>query len=1060
MTDIDAEVVEEIIEEIIEEIVDDQDQVLAEANTTNNEYSLHLRRQSDIPDDLTVPSGYFDTGSSFRHLSDVDPFSSISRETTDSSPDTFGGSLPADSPTNFEMSNVPVPTPGPAPAPIPEADTPGAAPFPTPVPAPMPLQTPSPVPAPMPLPTGPVSSSESDSKQDDEGEELSYVEDTISNEMVPKPPPPPPPPSESETSTPSPLPPPPPPPENSESEGTGQVPPPPPTAEPKDPMPPPPPVPETENQAPPPPPTPEPESESSTTPSPLPPPPPPEESESEGSGQVPPPPPTPEPQDNVPPPPPTPEPKDNVPPPPPASVEEEEEVVEVEEEEALPEETQVYGETSSVPSGPEFKTKPIPYPSETAEDDSYDRNSALIKPVVETPSPQSSDDAPMQVPLEWFDETEPSTPVTSNINNEGFLRESLLDQGTPAVILEESVEEDTTFEKEETVEEETIEEELVELSQEIVSATVSGGDVEKMEEGKSQIEDPITNQPKEQINAVEDTRKPTAQTSPVEEVVYYQEPPQYLHQSSSRGKFETSFLVIFCLCLVFLAVFAAGIYVILGPVAKLLPPFNDEGDDPSFTPNPIPGPSPVAPSPSPPFVGDQPTTPMEPYEAGQCNLSGQAQPNVISQCNCNGQITTLQENVRQKYEALKTTFVPQIYGTWDYPPESCEPANQALIWLSTVVSVDEADLTQRYALALLFFGTDGSNWRSSDNWVTQADVCTWFGIACSGQAVSALGLTANALAGPLPWELGLLRGLQGIDVSGNVISGVLPGELFLPSGIRQVTLSNNRIVGQLPIELGFASNLEILQVDNNLLQGTLVSDLGRAASLKHLDLGSNDFVGEIPTEMYQLTQVSSLSLESNALLMGRIPTEFGRFTNLEFFSISNTAIRARIPRQYGALTKLTDFRMANTLVGGDIPSEIGDLAEILNADLADSQFRQMIPTILGNFRDITSLQLNSNGLTGLVPSELGLLTKLTSLLLHGNEISGYVPTEIGQLTLLETFTLQQNPLMTGRIPVTVCDLRSFSLEIFTTDCPSRDNGNFLGVNCPIPTCCTGCSFPP
>jgi hypothetical protein len=94
-------------------------------------------------------------------------------------------------------------------------------------------------------------------------------------------------------------------------------------------------------------------------------------------------------------------------------------------------------------------------------------------------------------------------------------------------------------------------------------------------------------------------------------------------------------------------------------------------------------------------------------------------------------------------------------------------------------------------------------------------------------------------------------------------------------------------------------------------------------------------------------------LEGNIRLAGRIPTEFGQFTDLEFFSISNTTIRARIPREYQALTKLTDLRMANTLVGGSIPDEISVLTDLFNADLADSRFRQTIPTILGNFRNMS-----------------------------------------------------------------------------------------------------------
>ena len=53
--------------------------------------------------------------------------------------------------------------------------------------------------------------------------------------------------------------------------------------------------------------------------------------------------------------------------------------------------------------------------------------------------------------------------------------------------------------------------------------------------------------------------------------------------------------------------------------------------------------------------------------------------------------------------------------------------------------------------------------------------------------------------------------------------------------------------------------------------------------------------------------------------------------------------------------------------------------------------------------------------------------------------------------LLDQLALEDN-LLTGRMPLEVCELRDFGLESFTTDCPMRDEG----VVCPIPTCCTSC----
>jgi Leucine rich repeat len=876
MEDIDTEIIEEdidteIIEEIIEELIDDQDEV----NNTNAEFSLHLRRQSDIQDDITT-SAYFDSGTSF-HTMSTDPFSSVSRE--DSSPDDFAADsdspistpVPAPAPTPTP-SPAPVPAPVPSPAPIPVANnpmltstptpapvptpyvntpTPAPVPVPTPSPAPIPIvntptpaQFPAPAPAPAPFPTrdpAPPQQTSSDETTEDAvsqngDDNLSFEEAFIASSMLPPPPPPPPSVQENRHTTAAPRPPPPPPPID------------------------------TLRSA-----------------SPV----------SDGS----------------------------------------------------------------VPTGPEFKTKPIPNLRQTDNEDDFKPDSTLIRPV-EMPSPASSDDSgPMQVPLDWFDETEPTSPVPSNTNYGDILRESLLQDGTPSAIVEE--------EEEGTIEEETVEEEE-EVIEEVTQSTAEEGyaDIIAVDEGKSQTAD-------EEVKVAEEQTKP-ANDANQEYATYYEPPPQYLHETQA-GKFETSFFAMGCICLIFLLLCFGAIYLLLGIVTESVPPFNEDGSD---------NPASTTPSPSPPpFVGDQVTRPMDPFVPGQCDFGGQEQPNILSQCSCTGQVKILSEDVRLKYEALQVTFANQIYGTWSYPAESCEPANLALLWLSTVVSVDNTDLTQRFALAVLYYGTDGKLWVSQDNWLEQADVCSWYGISCSGQLVSFVGLMANNLVGPvsakslvlfihqilpcsnshwssrvqpqIPWELGLLSGLSGVDLSRNTITDELPGELFLPPGIRQVTVSDNRITGALPFEIGLALNLEVLQVDNNLLQGTIVSSLGGVLALKMLDLGHNDLDGTIPTEMYRLTRLVSLNLEGNNKLTGRIPTEFGYFTDLEFFSISNTTIRAQIPRQYGALTKLTDFRMANTLVGGRIPAEVGDLTDIINADLADSRFRQSIPTILGNFRNMS-----------------------------------------------------------------------------------------------------------
>ena len=98
--------------------------------------------------------------------------------------------------------------------------------------------------------------------------------------------------------------------------------------------------------------------------------------------------------------------------------------------------------------------------------------------------------------------------------------------------------------------------------------------------------------------------------------------------------------------------------------------------------------------------------------------------------------------------------------------KSSTPQHKALAWLAgdaNLTSYSEQKKIQRYALATLYYSTNGGNWRRSDKWLSDADVCgQWFQcdnttINCtSAGAVSTLDLSENSLMGMIPAEIGML----------------------------------------------------------------------------------------------------------------------------------------------------------------------------------------------------------------------------------------------------------------------------------------------------------------
>jgi hypothetical protein len=93
------------------------------------------------------------------------------------------------------------------------------------------------------------------------------------------------------------------------------------------------------------------------------------------------------------------------------------------------------------------------------------------------------------------------------------------------------------------------------------------------------------------------------------------------------------------------------------------------------------------------------------------------------------------------------------------------PQNNALNWLANNTNMDtysDAKKIQRYALATLFFSTNGASWNDNSTWMSDEDECGWYNnraSLCTRGSVDSLSLYGNNLVGTIPIELGLLSNL-------------------------------------------------------------------------------------------------------------------------------------------------------------------------------------------------------------------------------------------------------------------------------------------------------------
>ena len=298
----------------------------------------------------------------------------------------------------------------------------------------------------------------------------------------------------------------------------------------------------------------------------------------------------------------------------------------------------------------------------------------------------------------------------------------------------------------------------------------------------------------------------------------------------------------------------------------------------------------------------------------------------------------------------------------------CEPADADFRrWLEGIAShrgtaVQCAPLTDRDALVALYESTGGPGWTNSDDWLSEAPLQRWHGVAADAQGrVVGLSLSYNGLSGPIPPELGGLSNLEYLYLRGNALSG------------------------EIPPELGDLSNLGLLGLGYNGLSGEIPPELGDLSNLVQLDLWLNELTGEIPPELGDLSNLEYLQLYENAL-SGAIPPELGDLSDLRFLQLQTNELSGAIPPELGDLARLQVLGLYGNALSGAIPPELGDLANLESLRLGPNSLSGPIPPTFGGLASLIYLHLSHNpGLAGAMPAGLRNLA-LESLIASGTEL--------------------------------------------------------------------------
>ena len=187
---------------------------------------------------------------------------------------------------------------------------------------------------------------------------------------------------------------------------------------------------------------------------------------------------------------------------------------------------------------------------------------------------------------------------------------------------------------------------------------------------------------------------------------------------------------------------------------------------------------------------------------------------------------------------------PSTPGSGDAPTATDTPVPTATTAPPAASGSVETD---REALVALYNATDGENWYSTYNWLSDAPLGEWEVVGTNDDGrVTSLGLAVNNLSGEIPAELGSLSNLRVLYLYSNELSGEIPAELGSLSNLRVLDLHSNELSGEIPAELGSLSNLQWLDLSYNDLSGGIPAELGSLSNLTELHLSGNELSGCVP----------------------------------------------------------------------------------------------------------------------------------------------------------------------------------------------------------------------
>ncbi|KAG6541341.1 hypothetical protein Mapa_017283 [Marchantia paleacea] len=275
-------------------------------------------------------------------------------------------------------------------------------------------------------------------------------------------------------------------------------------------------------------------------------------------------------------------------------------------------------------------------------------------------------------------------------------------------------------------------------------------------------------------------------------------------------------------------------------------------------------------------------------------------------------------------------------------------------------------------LALVKLMTD---WEMNfTTWIPDSDPCDgWENVICTGGRVTTLNLTKAGISGELSEEIGVLSGLENLDLSENDFRGPLPDSLKNCQNMRLLHLQDCNW------DIPFPAVILSLQ------------------TLEHLDISGAKLSGSIPQEFYNMQSLKYVYLGNNKELTGNLEN-FGLLSNLVNLSIWYLQFEEYVlPNKLSNLSKLQYLNCHDCNLHGGLPESYGELSELIEFNVRRNALTGGIPDSYKKLTNLKTFRVDNNFLLGSFPNWIFTLwPKLRNLYLSGNQFYG-VPYNISYL---------------------------------------------------------------